>query len=43
MIKDEFVAGRFINAFSGIESNINNLIHFEMEKWGYLIYYTKGE
>ena len=43
MIKDEFVAGRFINAFSGIESNINNLIHFEMEKWGYMIYYTKGE
>lgn len=42
-INDEFVAGRFINAFSGNESDINNLIHFEMEKWGYLIYYTKRE
>lgn len=39
IIKDEFVAGRFTNALSGNETDINIQTHFEMEKWDYLVYY----
>lgn len=39
IIKDKFAAGKFTNAFSGNKIDIEMQTHFEMEKWGYLVYY----